>query len=191
MNGRLSSVTTFARIARENLKLFNALDAKRKALHASQVDPVDIQTKITHIEGEMGKLGVIIIVFAAMALEAYIYDYAARNLSDKYAKDHLDRLDTPSKWLIIPKLITGKEIEENSKAMELLKALVRARNEITHYKSQSIPLVSKRFSEFLGKYKNQRESFPAMVRDAVRTLDELAQAIHTIDPDEPASLYLG
>ncbi len=47
------------------------------------------------------------IVFAGMCLEAEAYDYAAIHLTDAYTTAHLDKLDLISKWVLIPKLITG------------------------------------------------------------------------------------
>lgn len=51
-----------------------------------------------------------IIVFCAMSLEAAIYDYAAWHLGDTYVQSHLDKLDLLSKWLVVPRLITGRAI---------------------------------------------------------------------------------
>ena len=44
------------------------------------------------------------IVFAGMTLEAVIYDFAARHLGEEYVKQHIDRLDLVSKWVIVPQL---------------------------------------------------------------------------------------
>jgi hypothetical protein len=84
-------------------------------------------------------IGIEIIVFVAMSLEAAIYDYAAWHLGDTYVRNHLDKLDLVSKWLIVPQLITGKAIPTGRPPYERLKALVVARNALVHAKSVPMP----------------------------------------------------
>lgn len=55
-------------------------------------------------------VGIQVIVIAGMCLEAAIYDYAVWHLDDTYVNNHLDRLNLLSKWMVIPKLITQREI---------------------------------------------------------------------------------
>ena len=61
-----------------------------------------VERKIQSLEDELAKASLIVIVFSAMVLESYIYDYASRHLTDAFVKDHLDKLDTLSKWIIVP-----------------------------------------------------------------------------------------
>jgi len=82
------------------------------------------------------------VTFGAMCLEAFIYDYAAHNLSDTYTRKYLDKLDLISKWVIIPRLVTGKILPRESQAFEHLKRLVKERNELVHPKSSVLPPVS-------------------------------------------------
>lgn len=77
------------------------------------------------------------IVFAAMTCEAAIYDIAAIHLSDEYARDVLDRLDPVSKWRLAPRLICGKSLRDDGPAMNSLRTLFVARNELVHAKSRS------------------------------------------------------
>lgn len=63
------------------------------------------------------------VTFGAMCLEAFIYDYAAHNFSDTYVKRYLDKLDLVSKWVVIPKVVIGKDFPRESKAFENLKVL--------------------------------------------------------------------
>ena len=79
------------------------------------------------------------IVFSAMCLEAFIYDYAANNFTDTYAKKYLDKLDIASKWVIIPKMITGKDFPTDSQAFQDLQRLIKERNNIVHSKSTHKP----------------------------------------------------
>lgn len=73
------------------------------------------EQKITPLRKDLAKSSLIVIVFSTMAVEAYIYDYAARHLGDAFVKDHLDKLDTLSKWIVVPKLITGRELSRQQK----------------------------------------------------------------------------
>jgi hypothetical protein len=50
------------------------------------------------------------VVFAAMALEAGIYDVAAIQLGDKFAMQVLDKLDLVGKWLVVPQMVCGKSL---------------------------------------------------------------------------------
>lgn len=79
------------------------------------------------------------IVFAAMCLEAAIYDYAAWYLGDDYTQKHLDKLDLLSKWLVIPKLIADRELPSGRPSYEHLKALINLRNKLVHSKSAPMP----------------------------------------------------
>lgn len=77
------------------------------------------------------------IVFAAMTCEAAIYDISAIHLSDDYARNVLDKLSPVSKWLVAPRLICGKSLSEYGPAINSLRVLFGARNELVHAKSLS------------------------------------------------------
>jgi hypothetical protein len=100
------------------------------------------------------------VIFAHMCLEAFIYDYAAHYFSDAYAKKHLDKLDFPSKWVLIPKLIMGRDFPKESKAFEYLIKLNRYRNEFIHPKSKALIDLEKNGIKFVKKIG------PSMKKDA-------------------------
>ena len=79
------------------------------------------------------------VVFGAMCLEAFIYDYAAAHFSDTYVRNYLDGIDFVAKWVVVPKLVTGKYFPTDSQAFELLKKLCKERNELVHAKSKPAP----------------------------------------------------
>jgi hypothetical protein len=85
----------------------------------------------------------ITIVFSAMALEAFIYDYAisSKAISKSFMDVYLDKLTPQAKYLIIPKLVTGKQFPEQSKAFSMLKKLFSTRNTLIHSKSSPEPLL--------------------------------------------------
>ncbi len=84
------------------------------------------------------RLAMTVIVFSAMALEAYINDYAIRYLSDNYFKVYFDKSDLLSKWVIIPRLTTGKQLDAGSEPVQDLSWLMALYNKLVHYKSTVI-----------------------------------------------------
>lgn len=51
-------------------------------------------------------------------------------------KKHLDKLDTLSKWIVIPKLLFCQQIDERHHSIGILKELIRLRNDFVHSKSK-------------------------------------------------------
>jgi len=187
MYARISSFSTFTEVAREHFVKFSDLEQKRRIfLENLEQD----NQELTSIEREIGKAGIIVIVFSCMAAEAQIYDYAARHISDSFAREHLDKLDTYSKWLVIPRLVTGKEISKNAKPLQLLKSVIKLRNEIVHSKSQPLPAEPEQVNKFLSKYTTRMAEFPGEVHRASQLLQELPVFLQEIDPNEPASYGL-
>jgi hypothetical protein len=91
------------------------------------------------------------IIFGALCLEAFIYDYASHKISDNYTREYLDKLDLRAKWVIIPKLVTGKEFPRDSQAFEHLGKLKKARNDLVHAKSKPIPRDDKEWAELFER----------------------------------------
>ena len=85
----------------------------------------------------------IIIAFAAICLEACIWDYAACQTSKRYTENHLEKLDFVSKWVIIPELLCGSDITKaktNSTCLlDRLRKLATKRNALVHSKSKPLP----------------------------------------------------
>ena len=74
-----------------------------------------------------------------MFLEAFIYDYATSHFTETFAKNYLANIDFVSKWIVIPKLVTGNDFPTDSQAFEQLIKLRKERNELVHYKSKPWP----------------------------------------------------
>jgi len=89
------------------------------------------------------------VTFGAMCLESFIYDYAANSFSDTYVRKYLDKLELVSKWVVIPRLTTGKDFPRESKAFEDLRRLIKERNDLVHAKS--IPSPSEEIEDFIIK----------------------------------------
>jgi hypothetical protein len=80
--------------------------------------------------------GIKTIVFSAMALEAAAFEFATLQLGERLAKDYLDKLDVVGKWLVVPRLVCGRSLNEDGPAINGLKGLVKARNALVHHKSK-------------------------------------------------------
>jgi len=114
-----------------------------------EVPDVDRQDKVS-----MSSIRYLMVqhVYAAMCLEAFIYDYGATNLGDTYVKKYLDKLDLVAKWVIIPRLVLGKEIARDGQAFEHLRFIKKERDRLVHSKSRARLDDSERQKE-LAKYR--------------------------------------
>ena len=127
----------FFRICRDNYKKFKSCEGQLLVLEKDESGKVNQATR-DELQDERDKYGAIVIVFAVMCLEAFIYDYAVYNLPKSCAKK-LDKCGHIKKWETIPKLVTGNQIHRDSKAFELLKELVKNRKNFIHSKSKPMP----------------------------------------------------
>lgn len=207
---RLDLYSQIVRIARKNLDLalechkeVNNLSDTLKNLEGLEADYFEYHS-LSPVKEKSEDYCVIALVFAALAIEAYIYDYAAKKLTDNFVRLHLDKLDLVSKWVVIPKLVTGKDFPKDGQAFCLLKQLVKDRNYIVHNKSSkylkadvkpnladneiSEDLTEILVSDSAKKMLDFEDSILSSAKDAVQTLDELAVAMESLDPDESTSV---
>lgn len=90
-------------------------------------------------------------LFAAMCLESFIYDYAATNFTDTFVRKYLDKLDLVSKWVIVPKLVLGKEYPRYTQAFKYLRNIKKERDKLVHSKSRP-ELTNEERGKELAKY---------------------------------------
>ena len=124
------------------------------------------------------KAVVIPIVFSAMCLEAFIFDYAATHLGDSYVKKYLDKLDLVSKYIVISKLVTGNNFSKDGQAYQGLVTLAKDRNRLVHFKSKEFKLTeldkASQYHETLNaEFKKAMYSSIQTVRDVMKELDKL------------------
>jgi hypothetical protein len=94
-------------------------------------------------------------------------------LGDTYFERYVDRLDLLSKWVVVPRLISGHEIDRGGRAYELLKQLIRRRNELMHPKSVPFSIEQFRRAAALPR--------ADAARDAVEALDRLGDEAEKFD----------
>ena len=83
------------------------------------------------------------IAFAAMCLEACIWDYAACGTSKNKMEESFGSLNLVAKWVVIPQLLCGLDITkkriDDTCLLGRLRKLKVARNDLVHPKSQPLP----------------------------------------------------
>lgn len=120
------------------------------------------------------------IVFGALCLEAFIYDYAATRFTDTYVRNYLDGLDFVAKWVIVPKLVTGKDFPTDTQAFEQLRKLRKERNELVHAKSKPMPS-----DEELGKMiEESTKENKSKVLNPYQAVIEALTELRNLDGDE-------
>lgn len=88
---------------------------------------------------DMNKRVVATIVFSAMAIEAFINDYAAACLGDSDFYDNFDRLSVLSKFELIARFILKSDIDKGKAYYYYLKTLIKQRDAYVHSKSLHVP----------------------------------------------------
>jgi len=100
-------------------------------------------TKYINLSQKIRKQESVAIAFAAMCLEACIWDYAACNTSQNKTKDYFGTLNLVGKWVLIPQLLCGSDITKvrigDTSLLGRLRDLKEARNKLVHPKSKPLP----------------------------------------------------
>jgi hypothetical protein len=140
---RVSIHAMYYAIAKHHAQRYHELDRELNELQTRGIAEEELgkaSREINDCYEERERGAVISITFAGMSLEAFFYDYAAEALGDSFVRQHLDRLDLKSKFLVYPRLVCGQSPEKDHHAYSSLDSLVSLRNELVHFKSQGFPL---------------------------------------------------
>ena len=178
---RISIHAMYYKIAMDHSKKYKTLDKDLKNLETYNVAEDEIEkigSKILSCYEDREKAAVISITFSGMSLEAFFYDYAAMTLGDEYVKEHLDKLNLTSKFVLYPKLICGKAPDKANKAYNSVHNLKKLRNELVHFKSKAFKLnelnkASDYHSELNDKLKSGVINAVKCVTLVMQELDEL------------------
>ena len=177
---RISAYRTYFRIAKINQNQFHECKQSRVAREANVGE--DEQTAafetIERLWEQQWQAAIVAVTFAGMTLEAFFYDYAADALSDQHVKDHLDKLDLPSKYLVYPKLVCGTAPNKSEHTFELVRNLTRLRNDLVHAKSKAFPLekldgAADHFDEYHARLDKGADDAIECVLAVMRELDKL------------------
>jgi hypothetical protein len=179
---RIGLMGGFAEIARSHHR--RMCDARSRIPARPYAAPdsdeyIDYERLVGPIESEVTEAASIAIVFAAIAAESYIYDFAGKTLGDRYVERHLDRLSMQSKWVVVSKLAAGYAMPSDGRAFQVLGELTHDRNEIVHHKTRdAIPIWGTeaflKFVEYANDLHNRADR-------AIRALDVLSKESKKFD----------
>ena len=127
----------------------------------------------------------IVVVYCVIALECYIFNYAARRLGERFCKKHVDSMSLHTKWLVVPKLATGKGIPPDHNGIDLLQKLITARNHVVHAKA--VDVQPDKWEEQKAKITEGGGAILDAALNAFRCVGELGGALSEIDPGEPGA----
>jgi len=130
----------------------------------------------------------IVVIYTAISLECYIHNYASRNLGEKYCKTHVDSMGLHTKWLVVPRLVTGKSIPVDHKGIELLQKLVKARNDTVHLKAANLKL--DHWDEQTTRIDEHNRRVLRAAMKAFRCVGLLGRELASLDPGEELAKLL-
>jgi hypothetical protein len=128
--------------------------------------------RIAELNSQMENHFIKIVIFCAITSEAFINHYAIERISKSYFDKHLDKMDTVSKWIVIPKLITGKQIDSGSEAIQNLRSLIKIRHKLIHPKTRFLTIEQMVEAIFISDED---------VKDALRTIGKLSDELFKVD----------
>lgn len=126
--------------------------------------------------------GIVVVTFSAIALEAHINEYGSRRLTATYFERFIDKLDTISKWMVIPRLVCGRAISRDSQAFQHLVELFRLRNKIAHPKARDVEMKELASGRPFGI--QEHNLLFEFVPRAIKALELLCEEAHGLDPDD-------
>jgi len=167
---------TFFAIAYRHNETVNYLVDQRNARKVKDDRDIDFHCAKN---AEIQRAAMVSIIFSALTLEAFINNYGIERFSRSYFDNHLDKLPAVSKWIVIPRLITGKEIELDTQPFEQLKRLFKRRDRLVHYKTRK-----KKMSEIYEEdvWVTEEQSAEA-VQTVVSIVEELSRIDKTVSTD--------
>lgn len=125
---------------------YNLVKRARKELHERQPKDDSVpkfSPKVRDLLNEIGKQENVAIAFAAICLEACIWDYAGCKMSQNKVTDNFGSLNLVGKWVVIPQLLCSSEITKvrigDTSLLCKLRELKKARDKLVHPKSKPLP----------------------------------------------------
>jgi hypothetical protein len=168
----LTNHETFLAIAHQHNEQVKKLIVERDSRKVKDDRDVDFHAAKN---AEIQRTAMVSVIFSALALEAFINNYGIERFSGSYFDNYLDKLSAVSKWIVIPRLVTGKEIDRDGQAFEWLKGLFMQRDKLVHYKTRK-----KKISEL-------REDKDWVTEEhsehALQTVRAVVEALSEIDPN--------
>lgn len=163
---------TYFAIAKDNLSKAVELEQERNAKTTGQGITDNDVDWICEKNAQIERVAIVSVVFSALTAEAFINHYAVVKLSKSYLEKYLDKLDPVAKWIVIPRMITGKSIDPGSLPIQRLGSLVTLRNKLVHYKTRT---------KIISQIKDSDWVSVNDARNGVETIRGLIEALKDID----------
>jgi hypothetical protein len=185
---RWDSTELLANLARRHLQLFRneIVDLDRlRAIGSANDDEREASNQLARTQQRQAlSEGLIAVVFSAFALEAHINEYGSRRLG-RSLFERLDKLDTVSKWILVPRLVCGKELPKDRAPYQFLCELFRWRNEIAHPKAKDANLNDPDLGSEIMRRDKKEDDFIAFVSNMGKAGDELTAEARELDREDP------
>jgi hypothetical protein len=169
---RITRHKTFWVIANEQHRFVNRCCVERQARRVKTDRDVDFQC---WKNAQIQRAAMISVVFSALTLEAFINDYGISNFSKTFFDTYLDRLSPATKWMIIPRLKTGKQLNPQGPVIHKLSSLFKQRDKLVHHKTVIKP-VSEAFNKHWLDEKHSEEAL-STVQLLVKELAKIDQTV--------------
>jgi hypothetical protein len=173
---------TYFSIAKNHLEI--ALESKDYMDNIPDLDDVDISEELKYFQ-QMEESSVISIIFSALTVESFINYYGILKLTRNYFEKHLDKLSVESKWVIIPRMANNEEISPGSHSMELLKDLIKTRNQLAHFKykqkkSIKLQMFIQKVNSLGSGSVDAMEILEALTSDFLADCENAKKAVNTV-----------
>jgi hypothetical protein len=173
--------STFYAIAHRNYvevdRLKNERNKFQKKLKGKKITDDDVDF-ICEKNAAIQRHAMVVVVFSALTLEAFINYYAIDNFSKSYLNNYLDKLDPVSKWIVIPKLVIGRQIDTNGQAFQKLQQLFKLRNQLVHYKAKIRPITEIRETDWI-----REEDAEDAIQAIWKIMEELSKLDKSVTTD--------
>jgi len=105
--------------------------------------------------------------------QLFINYYGIDRFSRHFFDRHLDSLNTINKWLILPKLIVGRQLSTDGQPYELLIGLFKLRDKLVHYKTRKRRICDLTEEDWV----TERHA-----DNAIQAVNRLVRELKTLDP---------
>lgn len=165
--------SSFVQIARRHLAQLVAQEQKlRQALKQSSESEAEIYRRTGYLIGYNEQDALITIVFAAMAVEAMMYDYIEDRYGEQVFTEEFKPLSIPLRWAKLISSETRITDPKSTASFKMLSQLVRNRNKLVHFRTIVLNLdsdadVMRTFHDYnlLRQAKQADETIDAVLAD--------------------------
>lgn len=165
---RTGDLSEFLEVLLEQAKTYSEFTHKRP-----KIDELNDGEEICRLNRQQIDPLYISSVFAAFFLEAYIFDYGARKKSDGYIENYIDKLDPPSKWVVVTALFNERGLEPSDSWYQHMTTIFKDRNKLAHSRSKNFDPDQIRKPDYLKPPYERLESIECIMK-----------ALLEVDPDE-------